>query len=64
MRIAVYGDIHGHWRDLKAPVRALHRHSPLDLVLQCGDTQPFRDETDLAYMHCSATRHSSRGHRR
>lgn len=52
MRIAVCGDIHGHWRDLKASVLALHQHSHLDLVLQCGDAQPFRDESDLAYMHC------------
>lgn len=52
MRIAVYGDIHGHWLDFKESVAELHAREPLDLVLQCGDAQPFRDEADLEYMHC------------
>lgn len=52
MRIAVYGDIHGHWLDLQESVSRLHARSPLDLVLQCGDAQPFRDEADLEYMNC------------
>ena len=52
MRIAVYGDIHGHWVDFKESVARLHSSQPLDLVLQCGDAHPFRDEADLKYMHC------------
>ena len=52
MRVAAYGDIHGHWLDFKESVLELHSREPLDLVLQCGDAQPFRDEADLEYMHC------------
>ena len=52
MRIAVFGDIHGHWRDFRDKVLELHSQAPLDLVLQCGDSQPFRNESDLVYMHC------------
>lgn len=52
MRIAVFGDIHGHWCDFRDKVLELHSQAPLDLVLQCGDAQPFRNEGDLEYMHC------------
>ena len=52
MRVAAYGDIHGHWLDFKKSVLELHSREPLDLVVQCGDAQPFRDEADLEYMHC------------
>ena len=52
MRIAVFGDIHGHWIDLKDAVLRLNGAAPLDLVLQCGDAQPFRNEADLEYMDC------------
>ena len=52
MRIAVFGDIHGHWRDFSDAVVELDSRAPLDLVLQCGDAQPFRNEDDLEYMHC------------
>lgn len=52
MRIAVFGDIHGHWIDFKESVAELHAKSPLDMVLQCGDAQPIRGENDLEYMHC------------
>jgi Icc-related predicted phosphoesterase len=52
MRVAVYGDIHSHWLDFRESVVRLHAQTPLDLVLQCGDAQPFRDEADLEYMHC------------
>ena len=52
MRIAVFGDIHGHWCDFRDTVLQLHKEKSLDLVLQCGDAQPFRNEEDLDYMHC------------
>ena len=52
MRIAVFGDIHGHWRDFRDAVLELQSQAPLDLVLQCGDAQPIRNEDDLEYMHC------------
>ena len=52
MKIAIFGDIHGHWCDLRNVVLELHSRAPLDLVLQCGDAQPIRDEDDLEYMHC------------
>lgn len=52
MRIAVFGDIHGHWIDFQDTVSRIHDNAPLDIVLQCGDAQPFRDEQDLEYMHC------------
>lgn len=52
MRIAVFGDIHGHWRGCRDAVADIHARTPLDLVLQCGDAQPFRDEADLEYMAC------------
>lgn len=52
MRIAVFGDIHGHWCNFRDAVLELQSNSPLDLVLQCGDAQPFRNEGDLEYMHC------------
>jgi len=52
MRIAIFGDIHGHWCDFRDAVLALHSQAPLDLVLQCGDAQPIRDEDDLEYVHC------------
>jgi len=52
MKIAVFGDIHGHWRDFRDTVAALHSQALLDLVLQCGDAQSIRNEEDLEYMHC------------
>lgn len=53
MRIAVFGDIHGHWIDFRDAVQDLQqRGANLDLVLQCGDAQPFRDEADVEYMNC------------
>jgi hypothetical protein len=52
MRIAVFGNIHGHWVDLKDAVLRLNEAAPLDLALQCGDAQPFRNEADLEYMDC------------
>lgn len=52
MRIAVFGDIHGHWCDFMDVVVELCSQVPLDLVLQCGDAQPIRNEDDLEYMHC------------
>ncbi|MCK4389567.1 MAG: hypothetical protein KAV83_04935 [Desulfobacterales bacterium] len=51
MRIAVFGDIHGHWCDFRDAVLELQSQAPLDLVLQCGDAQPIRNEDDLGYMH-------------
>jgi len=50
MRIAVFGDIHGHWIAFREAILALHAEAPLDLVLQVGDAQPIRDEQDLAYL--------------
>lgn len=50
MRIAIFGDIHGHWISFRDAVLRLHAEAPLDLVLQVGDAQPVRDERDLAYM--------------
>lgn len=52
MRIAIFGDIHGHWCDFRDAVVELDSQAPLDLVLQCGDAQPIRNENDLEYMHC------------
>lgn len=52
MRIAIFGDIHGHWRDFRNAVIEMHSQEPLDLILQCGDAQPIRDENDLEYIHC------------
>ena len=52
MRILAVGDIHGHWCDFGKTVSQIHEQQPLDLVLQCGDAQPFRNEEDLAYMNC------------
>jgi len=52
MRIAVFGDIHGHWVAFRDVVAELHAEEPLDLVLQCGDAQPFRNEADMEYMNC------------
>jgi predicted phosphodiesterase len=52
MRLAVFGDIHGHWRDFRDKVLELQSQAPLDLVLQCGDAQAIRNENDLKYMHC------------
>ena len=52
MRIAVFGDIHGRWSDLRDIVLRLCESAPLDFVLQCGDAQPFRNEADLEYMNC------------
>ena len=54
MRIALFGDIHGHWRDFRNAVVDLHSKANIDLVLQCGDAQPIRNEDDLEYMHCPA----------
>ena len=34
MRIAVFGNIHGHWCDIRDAVFALQSEVPLDLVLQ------------------------------
>ena len=50
MKIAVFGDIHGYWCAFRDAVVAITEQIPLDLVLQCGDAQPFRDEVDLEYM--------------
>jgi hypothetical protein len=33
-------------------VLRLMESAPLGLVLQCGDAQPFRNESDLEYMNC------------
>jgi len=52
MRIAIFGDIHGHWCDFRDAIVELDSRAPLDLVLQVGDAQPFRNEEDLEYMHC------------
>jgi len=52
MKIAIFGDIHGHWCAFRDTVAHIHEQTPLDLVLQCGDAQPFRDEEDLEYMAC------------
>lgn len=52
MKILVAGDIHGHWCSFRDTVAELHRLVPLDLVLQCGDAQPFRNKADLEYMNC------------
>lgn len=52
MKIAIFGDIHGHWCDFRDAVVELDSQASLDLVLQCGDAQPFRNEDDLEYMHC------------
>jgi Icc-related predicted phosphoesterase len=52
LKIAVFGDIHGHWCSLRDAVASIGEKTRLDLVLQCGDAQPFRDETDLSYMRC------------
>jgi Icc-related predicted phosphoesterase len=52
MRIAIFGDVHGHWCAFRDAVVQLHAAHALDLVLQCGDLQPIRDEADLEYMHC------------
>lgn len=49
MRIAVFGDIHGHWVEFRDKILSLHAEAPLDLVLQVGDAQPIRDATDLAF---------------
>jgi hypothetical protein len=50
MRVAVFGDIHGHWIAFRDAILALQAESPFDLVLQVGDAQPIRDEQDLAYL--------------
>jgi hypothetical protein len=50
VRIAVFGDIHGHWISFRDTVLRLHGEAPLDLVLQVGDAQPIRNELDSAYM--------------
>jgi predicted phosphodiesterase len=50
VRIAVVGDIHGHWLELREAILTLHASSALDLVLQVGDAQPVRDALDLSYM--------------
>ena len=52
MRIAIFGDIHGHWCDFMDAVVELDSRTPLDLILQCGDAQPIRNDYDLEYMHC------------
>ena len=52
MKIAIFGDIHGHWCDFRDAVVELNSRTHLDLVLQCGDAQPIRNEYDLEYMHC------------
>ena len=55
-RFAIVGDVHGdHW----AMIRLLQgweksRKKPLDLVLQVGDFEPHRDESDLATMAAPA----------
>ena len=50
MRIAVVGDLHGHWLELRNVLEELHAHSPIDLVLQVGDAQATRDDVDLSFM--------------
>lgn len=50
MRIAIFGDVHGHWIAFRDAILHLHADSPLDLVLQVGDAQPIRTDEDLAYM--------------
>jgi len=63
MRIALFGDIHGYWCDFRDVVVELNSKAPLDLVLQCGDAQPIRDEIDLEYMRCPKKyRKRNRGH--
>lgn len=52
MKIAVFGDIHGQWCDFRDAVLRLQNENHLNLVLQCGDAQPFRNEQDLEYMNC------------
>lgn len=50
MRIAVVGDLHGHWVELRDHLLRIHAETPLDLVLQVGDAQPTSDELDLSFM--------------
>jgi hypothetical protein len=50
MRIAVVGDLHGHWLKLRECLVRIHDETPLDLVLQVGDAQATRDELDLSFM--------------
>jgi len=50
MRIAIFGDVHGHWSGFREEVLRLALEAPLDLVLQVGDAQPIRDDVDLAFM--------------
>jgi len=47
MQLLAFGDIHGHWREFRDAVRSVSDRTPLELVLQCGDAQPFRDEGSL-----------------
>lgn len=49
MRIAIFGDLHGHWTDFRKEIVRLDRQAPLDLVLQVGDAMPIRDALDLSY---------------
>jgi len=52
MKIAIFGDTHGHWRDFRDALVELNSREPLELALQCGDAQPIRNQDDLEYMHC------------
>lgn len=51
MRIALFGDIHGHWCDFRDMVVELNFRAHQDLVLQCDDAQHIRNQDDLEYMH-------------
>ena len=37
MRIAIFGDLHGHWTGFREEVLRLALEAPLDLVLQVGE---------------------------
>lgn len=50
MRIAVFGDIHGHWLEFRREVERIHALAPLDFALQVGDAISARDEGDMAYV--------------
>lgn len=50
MRIAVFGDLHGHWVAFREAILGLLAEGPLDLILQVGDAQPIRTEEDLAFL--------------
>jgi lariat debranching enzyme len=50
VRIAIFGDLHGHWTAFRDELLRLHALAPLDLALQVGDAQPVRDLEDLAYV--------------